>query len=239
MIEKITDKSGYVELIDFINAQLVLPTPGDHSFFIGDITNNIPVNDFYIYVQELYDEFARQNFKATLAITQTYKVVLLVNSEVIGINNELAEVYTVINFSSEGTEINSVFTATLNLYNTLTGAVVGQIQFFEVEEFGTRTLQVFYKIGSDIIYRGIFNSQLFIEEIGGSYLVKIDKDVVSLLYFKSAKDRLCRFQVEVSEGIFKKYTYKTIGELMSVQDTLHSRASLRILDKKGVIFFDE
>lgn len=239
MLTDTSDKLGYQEFIDFVNAELVSPTPGSHNSFIDDLKNTIEAEDFYVYAQELYDNIERHIYKGVVVISKTYKLLFLVNGQIVGVNNNSSNVRKLVIFNEDYTDLDTVFSDTINIYDDNTGLVVGQIQIYSDTELGSNYLFVFYRNGQNILYRGVFTSELFVDEIGGSYLIKVDKDIIPLVSFRSAKNILTRFSVEVAENVFVSFEYTQMNQLMTVQDTEKSRSNLRDLAKQGIVFFNE
>lgn len=236
MIIPIYTQPGYLDVVNFLNAESASPTPGEHSAIVQEVFNTIQGNDHWGFIQELYSPIDLDEYMGALFVTFNGRAVFIreAKAEALNLNDEETKTVIVVEHGKGLTEMYSdLFELKDALTNTL---ITGAFQIYKNNLLGGDIYNAYYKINNAIECRGEVKSLVVVDQELGAYNIKIDQDLTPIISFISARDFYTKFEVRLSPTEKRRFSYYKVGQLMYVEDNSYSRQSLAYLEKEKVIF---
>ena len=236
MIESIHPQTGYNQIVNFLNNEMSNPTPGMHSEVVNEMVNYIQSKDYYGFAQELFVD--KSYYQGVIFVScLTSKLLYIQDNKAYAFNFENLDVNRLFVMNETGLAV--CYSDVINIYqDTPPYAIFGELQVIMNKEFGSDVYYVKLRFNNDVVATGLMQSVLVTDQILTCYNLRIDKTPYATISFKSAKEMHMSFHVEVEPGVFQSFTYQHMGQVMTVQDTVHSRSSLKELSRLGVVFID-
>lgn len=230
-IDRISDRQGYVNFADFMDREFSAPS-GDVTAFINAVASTISVDDYHLYTQELFDSDTGEYYGIILLTAANQIIFVNADSELIGRTETAQTLMTFEDFS--------IKTLSSGTHSMVSSSIPNlKVQVTNVVEFGTETFYIHLLDNTEKLASGRIEAQCVLGQVLASYNLKIDKTPYDVITLKAGRKSKTTFEIEIAEGIVSKFTYTQVGQLLFVQDTDHSRASLERLTKQGVVFIDE
>jgi len=233
MIELIHSRQGYVEAMNFINSQISNPTPGSHSSIISDIVNALASKDYWMFLQEVYNS---GSYIGVVVATEDSKILFIKNGNPSGVSLTPATTETLL-LVENAKGLTQFFSAVIDLNSVSTGMKVFEAQIYKTIDRGSDMFNFYIRRDNEVEASGYIHAQVSTDQDLSCYNVKIDKNVVDYIAFKSALGSYTKFQIRVAEDVYEQFSYYEVGQVMYVQNTDLAIADLKYLAKKGVIFY--
>lgn len=232
-IEKLYANQGYIDAIDFFNAESTSPTVGDHTFLVTNLFDAISGQDYFFFLVELYSD--ENTYSGPLIVFQDYILFIEGGSpRFLQIDQQLvADLFTV----SEETGLIQFFSGEIALNNNSGDVTDKTLEVYRSVSFGAERWYVRIKDGSSSpLFTGVISSKIVEDSVLSCYNVKVDQLPYTLITVRSARKYLQNFTVRISELEQRDYTYRTMNQILYVPDTPFARKDLQRLVRAGVVF---
>lgn len=233
-IQAISSNKGYLDVVNFINNEMANPTVGLHNATINDLVAKIAVQDYYLFLQEIYTD--PDVYWGVVWLTYDYKIFVIQNGGVVYCNTNVLDVQTLFLLDSYG--LAGVYENRVDLYDIATGTVVERQLEISIEVAYGNQLYYCNVVNNSIVESsGLMQALLTTDQSLSSYNIKIDKTPYSVITLYSRRDSYTQFTVQVTETTQETFSYLGLGQVMYVQDTDISRESVKFLERNEVLFY--
>lgn len=240
LITPIHTNKGYLEIIAFLNNEVVSPSTGLHSQVVYDMIQTLPTNDFWFYVQEVYSD--SDTYKGSFMLLPDLRLLYIENERCKYVNFNNSEVSTI--FKMLYNQLEEFYSSTVPLYDTDTAVSSGQCEISGLFEYGS---DVWYqKLREGVNNTVTATAPIRVPVVKGArccnYMMKVDLNPYGIITMRGARNTVTKFEIrtgdttDTSLAVVWKFEYNNMDDVMAVPDTPESRVSVERLIKEGVVF---